>query len=219
MSSFLFDRDFDQELEAEARVPAPPAPAIVGPDPAALAGQLAAVREAAFAEGHAAGSAETEARLAETIDTEIAASLNALLPQIEALEAGLVRHRHHASQDLARMCLFLAERLLPEVLTQFGTRRIEAFCRRALRLAEGSAGAEIRLSPQMHAELHPVLGNLSTSSGAPLRLIADPALSNGTAEASWQSGRAEYAAEELHAELLATLSSIAQTPAPDGMQP
>lgn len=217
MAGFLFDRDFDQELEAEARVEAAPAPREAGPDPRLIAAQLAAAREAAYAEGEAAGFAAAEAELRAALESDIATTLAGLVPEIAAIRAELAAHQRQSSRDLAQMCHFLAERLLPELLERFGPRRLEAFCRRAARMAEGPAGAEIRLSPRMQAELAPVLGDLGTASGAPLRLVADPALSDGEARASWVAGRADYAAEVLHAELLSTLSSIAQSPAPDGL--
>lgn len=217
MTGFLFDRDFDAELETEARrqVAGPKAEA-APPDPAVLAAEREALVAAAFAEGHAAGQAEAEARVRETIESEVAQTLSALRPEIEALVAGLSRHRAQSSADLARMCHFLAQALLPEILERFGARRIEAFCRRAARMAEGPEGAEIRLPPALLAEIGPRLGGLSTASHAPVRLVADPALRPGEARAQWRAGRADYAAETLHAELLATLSSIAQPPAPDG---
>lgn len=217
MSGFLFDRDFDQELEAEAALPLAPTPIEVGPDPRQIATQIEAARQAAYAEGHAAGFAAGESEARAAIEADIGQTLTALLPQIEALSAGAAAHRQRSSQDLAQMCLFLAERLVPEIEAQFGARRIAAFCRRAARLAEGPEGGEIRLSPQMFEAISPALQGLSTATNAPMRLIADPDLAIGEARATWLHGRADYAAEELRRELLSTLSSIAQTAAPDGL--
>lgn len=214
MSGFLFERDFDQEIEAERHA---------GLHPEAQDDHGQSQREAtAFADGHAQGYSEgvaagraaalaqAEADIAQR-ETE---ALQALLPEIAALSADAARHRHQRDVDLAQMCLALARQALPEVLERFGQRRLEAFCRRALALAEGPEGVEIRLAPAVFTALSAKLSLAATPAGAALRLTQDASLAPHEARATWAGGGADYAADLLGHDILSTLDILAQAPMP-----
>lgn len=205
MSSFLFERDFDLEIEAEGQDPAPPV--LSGPDPARLAEMMRQAREEAFEQGRAQGAAEAEASLREGLLANQAASLAALLPQIEALSAHAGAHRLQMERDLAALTLFLAQNLMPEVLERFGAARVKAFVRQSLRMAEG--GLDIRLSTSMHEALSPEFAGLTTAGGATVTFGADAELSLHEARASWVGGGAKYDYQRIWDALLNNLKTLA----------
>ena len=204
MTSFLFERDFDQEIETEGQAPVPE---VVGPDPARMAELLRQAREEAFEAGRSEGYATAEAEMQASLLAEQNATLAALLPQIEALRQNEAAHRRQMEQDLTGLTLFLAQNILPEVLEAFGARRIKAFVRQALRMAEGPL--EIRLSAPMHEALAPILSPLSTGQGASVRFLADESLNRHEARALWLGGGATYDSKSIHDALLNTLKTLA----------
>lgn len=215
MPAFLFERDFDQEMEAEKRSVTPEE----GPRMFSVE-EVEELRQKAFeegrAEGEAAGFAAGEAEALASIHAVQTETLRELSPLVAAIRAEQGQYNRAREHDLLQLVLFLAQAVLPEVEERFGRRRIEAFCRRALKMAEGDQGLEIFLSPQMHEELSEAFRGTTTAEGAPLRLLADPELPVLGARAQWASGSADYAAERLRTELLTTLQSLAQSTAPDG---
>ena len=214
MLSFEFTRDFDSEIEAEnASVQnarhAATRPVITPAD-------LEAARAAAFAEGQAEGVkrgiSEAEARLSAGFEAQMSETLAALLPELTALRAARAAHHDGLERDLLRLINALAQRILPEIFTAYAPARIAAFCRDALRMAEGPGGLELRLPAALCPQIEAALGAALTAEGAPVRLIADPLLGPGMAQASWDQGRASHAEAGLHQALLATLAGLSQFP-------
>lgn len=207
---FFFDRDFDDELENETR--SAKAPSVGQSRPALTEAELDAIRAEAFAAGKAEGiaeaTAETEARMKADTNNLLAASLTNLLPEIQSLKESRQAHHNQLEADLMRLVHSLAEKTLPEIFTAFSTKRVLAFCRRALAMAEGQAGLELRLPEAVFAQIETALSAATTSAGAPVKLTKDPDLSPGQVLALWDQGRAEYALDRLHGDLLAALTQI-----------
>lgn len=210
MSAFLFERDFDQEIEEEALsgiVPEGP----TGPDPVLLEAIRREAFEAGRAEGHAQGLEEGRAEIRDSLTARETETLEALAPAVKSLIDDHAQHRRNLETDLARLTLALAQKLLPEVRAQYGERRIMAFAKRALHLAHGSGTLQLTLSDQMHAQLAPRLIPLGD-----MQLKADPDFAPLQAHAQWSQGEAHFAEEKLHEALLSTLHSIAQDLPADG---
>lgn len=214
MERLRFDRDFDDELEAELRAGQVPAPR-----PALSPAELDAIRSEAYergrAEGLEQGRTEAETRVTGSLEAQSAASLAALLPLLEELRQTRAQHHQALEQDLLRLVQALAQRVLPEIFEAYGVRRLEAFCRRALRMAEGQGGLTLRLPVDVHPEISRNLGSVITVHGAPVELIADPDLPPGTARAEWDQGEAEQSEAALHEILRATLTHLSTPANPD----
>lgn len=210
MLSFEFTRDFDREIEAETASLAQARQAATRPQISPE--ELEAIRAAAFAEGQAEGLkqgvAEAEARLNAGFEAQMSETLAALLPGLTALREARAAHHAGLERDLLRLIHALAARLLPEIFTAFAPARIAAFCRDALRMAEGPGGLELRLPEALCPQIEAALQGALTAEGAPVRLIADPGLSPGMARASWDQGRASHDEAGLHQALLATLAGL-----------
>lgn len=213
MQRFVFDRDFDDELEGELVLASAPQIARITP------AELEAARAEGYASGHAeglsTGTAEAEARLQAGFEAEITTTLAALLPELTALREARAAHHQSLEQDLLRLTRALATALIPEIEARFGLRRMEAFCRQALRMAEGAAGLELHLPPATLAAIRSHLGPALTAKGAPVRLTPDESLAPGSASARWDQGRADFAQPKLHQDLLTTLSHFSPPATPD----
>lgn len=213
MQPFVFDRDFDDELEGEQARATAPLKALI------TLAELEAARAEGYARGHAeglaAGTTEAESRLQAGFEAEVAATLAQLLPEITALRDARAAHHQSLEQDLLRMTRALATALIPEIEARFGLRRLEAFCRQALRMAEGQGGLELHLPPATLEAVGRHLGPALTAAGAPVRLVADDTLPPGSASARWDQGRADFAQSRLHQDLLSTLSHFSPPATPD----
>lgn len=210
--SFLFDRDFDAEAAA-GLIPAPRADLPSAPlslSAEDLAARLDAARREGHDQGYAAGLAEGQRQAAEDSASRAAASLAELVPQIATLRGALSQHRATRERDLIRLTQALAERLLPEIATRFGPRRLSAFCRRALALAEGPGGLTLEVPPRALARLQSEFSTALTGSGAPLKLLAAADLADGAARARWTGGAAHFHPEALMTEILATLDLLSR---------
>ena len=212
MSDFLFERDFDQELEAEGYVA--PAPQEVHYSKAQLAEAIAAARAEAFAEGEAAGRQAAEAELRESLLADQVKVLTELRQELALLLERQGAARRQLEFDLGALCLFLAQNLVPEYLTAFGPRRIRAFARQVVAMAEGDL--EITLAPELSQIIAQDLAELPRAKGAGLKVLADPALGRAELRAQWAGGGAEYNYQHMLEAMLATFTTITREDAPSG---
>lgn len=210
MSAFLFERDFDQEIEEESLSDSLPQGPI-GPDPVMLEAIRREAYEAGLAQGHSQGLEEGRTEMRDSLMARETQTLEGLMPLLQVITQDQARHRKQLETDLARLTLALAQKLLPEVRALYGDRRLTAFAKRAVHLAQGSGSLQLTLSPQMHAQLAPRLSPLG-----PMQITADPDFAPLEAKAHWPQGAAHYAEEKLHDALLSTLHSIAQDLPADG---
>ncbi|RRH69874.1 FliH/SctL family protein [Falsigemmobacter faecalis] len=211
--SFLFDRDFDAEDAAALPAAAqhlPELPIRVSLTAEELAAELARARTEGRDEGHAAGLTEGRRAAEEEGSARATASLAALAPEIAALRGALSHHRKERERDLIGLTRALAERLLPEFGPRFGPRRLEAFCRRALSLAEGPGGLTLEVPPAALPRLQSEFATTQTAGGAALRLLPAEDLAPGAARARWTAGHADFHPEALLTEILATLDLLSR---------
>lgn len=207
--SFLFERNFDDEAEASSLPINPQGPALSAAEAARLrADAFEEGQKAGFAAGEAAGRAQALGEFAATTEARVAELLATLTPQIAQMRAELAGRHLARERDLIALCHSLARQFWPELQMRFSARRLEAFCRRALHLAEGPQGLEITLHPDDLAALSAALGAQTTAEGAPLLLRADPTQRPGTARATWAQGAAEFAPEQIANALFSTLDQL-----------
>ena len=210
--SFLFERNFDDEAEAEAAArDIVPAAAL---SPAEIARLHSDAFDAGRTEGHAAGYEEgfstAKAEFDASLEAALSASLAALVPQINALSDALTAHAQAREHDLVQLTGYLAERLLPEITERFAPRRIHAFCKRALMMSEGSSGLTLTVAPELLADIQAAFAALSPD--CRLTITADPSFERSQARAQWQGGGAETSGAALARELMSLIHELSPDP-------
>lgn len=205
--SFIFDRDFDLEITEEARRQSPSgAPKHSDED---LASALEAARAAAFEEGRAAGRAEAEAEQRESELKRLAAATEALSDRMTALVRTDDAHRAALETQMLDFAGSVCEQVFPELIASKAHERAMSQARRALSLGIGSSRLCIALSPNGLDMLSHDLNELLAEIGLAGRvdIVADPALHDGDARASWEGGALDYSFSTICNNILSALRS------------
>lgn len=210
----VYHRDFDAELEEEARAAARARAAIYTSDDLSAAAESAAriAHERGLAEGHAAGEAEALAR----IEARRAAALEALAPKLDRMLADRLAHRAALEGQLLDFALSVCERVFPEFIAQRSATAAAEEIRRLIGLALGRPRLRIRLSPVTRDLMAPELEALTAGRlGADqTEIVADPSLAPGNAHVSWEDGFAEYSYADVCDAILDALRDAAALLAP-----
>jgi flagellar assembly protein FliH len=210
----LFQRDFDAELEAEARAAAHERACRYTQEDydAACAAAQARGRAEGLAQGRAEGLAEAHAALA----ARQAEALEALGPQIARMLEDRLAHHAALERQIVSFCLAVAEKVLPDIVAARAPEAAAAQIRRALALAMGSPRLRIRLSAATRDILAPDLAALAADQLSPGRIdiAVDPALAAGEARVIWEDGFMEYGFERVCARILGALRGAAGAGAP-----
>jgi flagellar assembly protein FliH len=191
MEKFLFETSFDSERdrEAKARAAAEAAAAEEPPAPTFSEEDLAAAREAAFAEGKAAGLAEAESaqsrRLADSID--------ALLPQCarlteELAELDMARHR-----DCLEAAMTVVRKLFPHLARDHGLAEMQAVVDDCLERLRDEPRLMIRSADQDLDALKERIEASAAQSGFEGKLVflVDERIAAGDLRIEWADGGAE----------------------------
>lgn len=189
--SYVFDRDFDRELDHERQEAERRARACYSPED--LEAALADARAAAFAEGHAAGRAEGIAESQASSEALRSEALGALAPQLERLIGEADRHRAALEAQVLDFTLSVCEQVFPEVLGRSRDRALDRV-KKTIGLALGSACLRIMLSERALPLLRPEIERAARDIGlqARVELATDPALSEGDVRMEWDNGFMEY---------------------------
>lgn len=210
----VYHRDFDAELEDEARAAARALAAVYTPDDLSAAAESAAriAHERGLAEGHAAGEAEALGR----IEARRAAALEALVPRLDRMLADRLAHRAALEGQLLDFALSVCERVFPEFIAQRSAAAAAEEIRRLIGLALGRPRLRIRLSPATRDLMAPELQALTAErlGAQQTEIVADPSLAPGNAHVSWEDGFAEYSYADVCDAILDALKDAAALLAP-----
>ncbi|UFN48287.1 hypothetical protein LPC08_20080 [Roseomonas sp. OT10] len=160
----------------------PPPPPAEGPGPEEIAAMLDAARDAARADGYAAGEqAGWEAALASQA-ARLDGALAALLPQLEAM----LREERAASEartrELAVLLLRLVDAALPGAAARAAPDLLDRLMEHLGPVLEVPEGATVLVPPEV---LEAARRRLD---GTGLAVAADPALAPGDARIAWRGG-------------------------------
>lgn len=201
----VYHRDFDAELEDEARAAERARIALYTPDDLAAAAQSASklAYERGLAEGHSRGHSEAMTE----IEARRAAALEALLPKLDRMLAERLEHRTALEAQMLDFTLSVCERVLPDFLDQHAPHAAAAEIRRVIALALNAPRLRIRLSPQTRDLMAPEIEALTAARLAPQQteITADASLAPGNAHVAWDDGFAEYSYAAVCDEILAAL--------------
>ncbi|MHA6345258.1 FliH/SctL family protein [Roseivivax sp. CAU 1761] len=210
---FIFDRDFDRELEIERGGPAAAGDALVSYGESDLAERCAEAR----AEGRAAGFEEGRAAALAQARDEMAAARQAALEALTAAVAGLAEqadaHRALLEQEAADLFARLAETLAPEAVARLAEGRLRAEMLDGLRLAVGSARVRVRLAPDSATRLAPEIARAAEPLGLSGRIevLPDAEMAEGDGRVEWDDGFAEHSFAQLCERLSGALRAAAET--------
>ncbi|MHA7875600.1 FliH/SctL family protein [Roseivivax sp.] len=191
MTRFVFDRDFDRELDME-RGDAPPPERIY--TTAEVQEELAAARAQAFAEGEEAGWKKAQDEVLSTADHNRLSALMTIAERMDRLLAGDAEHRAKLEQEILGFIQAVFEKVTPHALAAFGEARLREEIMATLKLALGSAVLRVRLSAEEIERLDPEIRRQADKLGLTARLdiAADAELAAGDGRVDWDDGFMEY---------------------------
>ena len=212
--SYIFDRDFDSEIDRERQEAERLRRACYTPEDMEAA--LSKVRDEALREGHAAGRAEGLAEARASAEALRAEALGALGPQLEQLIGAADRHRAALEAQVLDFTLSVCEQVFPEVLHGCSRDRVLDRVKKTIELALGSSCLRIMVSERALPLLQPEIEQAAQAGGleARLEIAADPALSEGDVRVEWDNGFMEYSFADVCDRILTALK-VARGGAPE----
>lgn len=179
----LFAEEFDL-APGVTIIDAPPEPEIIAP--VFTAGDIAHARDAAFAEGHAAGIAEAEA-------AELGRARHALATMAAQLgaasqDAALLAER--AAEEIARLLLDTLTTLLPALCARHGEAELRAVIRAVLPALMREPAVTVRINPLLAPAVRDELGRLDPELAERVRLVPAETMPAGDVRVAWQDGAA-----------------------------
>jgi flagellar assembly protein FliH len=201
---FLFENSFDKEQTAKAKAKAaaqavpeePPAPTFSEAD-------LAAAREAAFAEGSAAGVAEAENCHA----ARLAGAVEALPPQIAQLTQAAAAAEEARRRDSLEAALTVVRKLFPHLARSHGLAEVQAVIEQCLERLRDEPRLVIRCADADLDALRERTEQSAAGGGfeGKLVLLADERLASGDVRVEWADGGAERGQAALWQEIDAVI--------------
>ncbi|MGI3170984.1 FliH/SctL family protein [Pseudooceanicola sp. C21-150M6] len=190
--SFVFDRNFDEEAEIEARNLLRARRAIHTPED--LEEAVRKARKEAYEDGRLAGRAEASVEHGETTAARQADALVALGPSIKELLGQADQHRVSLEAQVLDYILTVFKQVAPELLERTATLRVEEEVRNTLRMAVGAASLQIHLPADLASDMSVQIGDIARQSGfhGRVHILPDSSLRPGDCQVEWDHGSMEY---------------------------
>jgi flagellar assembly protein FliH len=204
---FLFDFSFD--------APEPPPDPQIAEAAAAEAtreAELAALREAAFAEGRMVGVAEAASRA----EAQSAAALERIEANVARLLAARAELAAAVERQAMELLLEMGRRVVPALARRNGLEEIAAMVALCLREAADEPRVVLRVADANFENLRERAGRIGESAGfaGKIVILADEALQAGDCRVEWADGGAERDAQrtwrEIDAAMMRALESSAK---------
>lgn len=190
LEKFLFETSFDAEKPAKAKAAAAAKAAVEEPPaPTFSEGELAAARQAAHADGKAAGIAEAErchaARLASAVD--------ALLPPLAEIAAASIAEAEVRRRESLEAALAVVRKLFPHLAQTHGLQELHAVIGQCLERLRDEPRVVIRCADADLDTLREQAerGALQSGFEGKLVFLADERLAPGDLRVEWADGGAE----------------------------
>ncbi|GAB4393675.1 MAG: hypothetical protein Tsb0032_14000 [Kiloniellaceae bacterium] len=203
---FLFETSFDsqREREAKARAAAEAEAAAEPPPPSFSEEELEAARQAAYAEGRAAGLAEAE----ESHSRRLAEGVAALPPQFEALAQQLSAQEEERRRSALDAAIAVVRKLFPRLARDRGMEEVQAVVDDCLERLRDEPRLVVRSTD---ADLDAIKARVEQSakqSGFEGKLVflADETIASGDLRIEWADGGAERDQAALWQEIDAILA-------------
>jgi flagellar assembly protein FliH len=219
---FLFDTSFDAERSERAKAAAAAqAAAAEPPAPTFSEEELAAARQAGFAEGRSAGLAEAEASQAK----RLAVALEAMPQLFDRLAQDFAEEADERSRETLDAALTVVRKLFPELARASGLDEIVAVVAVCLERLRDEPRLVVRCADEDLDPLREKIEQCVARSGFEGKLVflADERLAPGDLRVEWADGGAErdQAAlwKEIDTVIARALSPVAKSEAPPKAAP
>lgn len=204
MISF-FDHNFDAEINVSIHCEASTAATAISN----LKEQLEIARKEGFDAGRELGMNEARTEFDETATHRFEQDRQIIQEQLARLMAQDAQQQTTTERDIVELFLGIAERLVPNLLSTFGTALAIDQIRHAVQQVRTDPSLTIRACSEVINALQTEKPGWLTiaSRNAQIDLISDPQMSRGTAQVQWSGGRLEY---DIEAACLTVIQLLAQ---------
>ncbi|MHA6327028.1 FliH/SctL family protein [Roseivivax sp. CAU 1753] len=201
---YIFERDFDQELEIERGES--PAPERLYTE-SELQAALDSARETAFSEGQDRGWRTAHGDAVEQAERQHLAALELLSAQLSSLMGAEALHRAKLEREVVSLAHAVLEKVVPNVQAKFAQDRLRSEILSHLHLALGSARLFIKLSvlDTPHLEIMILREAEKLGVGNRIQISSDAALSKGECRVDWDDGFMEFGFDKVCEKILALL--------------
>lgn len=205
----LFQRNFDVELNGlVSRVDTPAARSEV---------ELQLMVEAARLEGieigKAEGRREAEVAFQQTLAESAGQERAAIQEQLKILLTRETRTRALMERDIIEMFLGISERLIPELLDNYGVDLAVGAIRQSIERTRSTQVLTVRTSPEVTDVLdrEKIDWLYEEARGVDINIVSDANMVRGAVDVVWGGGRLEYNLEAACDAIFAALQDAAET--------
>lgn len=208
--SVIFQRDFDQETDQEARRSG----GLLSEE------ALREIREAAFEAGRAQGEVEAERRMRAAAETRRVETLGRISDQVSRLITDREAHEQALEAQLLDYAISIGEKVLPDLIETRSHQHVISQIRKAVRMGLGSGRVRIRLSAEDRALLGADLADLERPPERTTRveIVTCDRLRAGDLEVDWDQGGLAYSFSTVCEEVLSLLRKTKPVPASIGAE-
>ena len=182
----LFDRNFDSEA-------GPVFPEKQNPN-SELDDKLAKARQEGFDAGRRVGKRDAQAEFEATEAERLTQEREQIKAQLNELVLADANQGYEAERDIVEMFLGIADRLVPELLAQYGTDLAVARIRESVKQARTDPVLSIHAHPDVVKALEEQAANWLEEQplAAQINIVGDSKMAPGAAQVSWKAGRLNY---------------------------
>ncbi|GGE50831.1 hypothetical protein GCM10011360_42330 [Primorskyibacter flagellatus] len=205
----IFERDFDEEAEFEARRRIHQKRSIYTPED-----MDEAVRKAskeAYEDGRLAGRAEASVEAAESTSSRTADALVVLAPRLQQILTQADQHKAALEYQVLDYVLTIFRQLAPELLDQTALLRTEHEIKKAIRMAIGASLLRIHVPADLAGELTDGINDQVQRAGfqGRVQIQTDNRMRAGDTRVEWDNGLMEFSLTELCDKILTALKQAA----------
>lgn len=204
---FVFDRDFDSDMDPKSRLSEVRIGAVYTRDEHDEA--VEAAQKQAYEDGRMAGRAEAAVAAAESDQERQLTALEALAPAMRALLEDADRHHAVLEAQMLDFVLSVFDRVAPQVVEAQARVQAEREVANAVRMALGSAILKVFFAPsaQKDGEAQVQRTARLQGYGGRIEVLPDPELSEGDVRVEWDHGVMRYSFNDICQRILASLGT------------
>lgn len=207
--AFPFTRDFDQEIEAEAKQTFVRAARVNGPTQEEFDLAVEAARQQGFDQGRTEGLSEGQAAEQEKITAQLAATSDRLSEILGPLLTDQVNVQKKFEYEAIGVLSDIVEKLLPEIMKTQSRSLVDQQIEAAALHAAGSQWLNITVHPDLVEAVEQSLKKIISEENSKtiLKVSSDPKFDTGDVKAFWESGRSNYSLKLLCEKIIDTISN------------
>lgn len=204
---FVFDRNFDGEVETKARLADVRIGAVY--TVAEYDDAVEAAQAQAYEDGRTAGKAEAAVASAQSDHERQLTALEALAPAMTALLEDADRHHAVLEAQMLDFVLSVFQQVAPQVIESQARAQAEREVENAIRMALGSAILKVFFAPSVHKEGEALAQRTARLQGygGRLEVKPDPELAVGDVRVEWDHGVMRYSFDDICQRILGALGA------------